>query len=90
MLNNWIVFNAVRCEVGDLSAKHGQLNIRAAGTPERTLVFYDPNLPLVGPYTSNYMYSTVNGILHVIADCSSRPVSCSSYSRRSNYGLFQY
>lgn len=77
----------IRCEVGDLSAKHGQLSIRAAGAPERTLVFYDPNLPLVGPYTSNYMH---NGILYVIADCSSGSVSCSSYSRRSNYGLFQY
>ena len=41
-----------RCEVGDLSGKHGRLSIRATDSPERTLVFYDPNLPLVGPYTS--------------------------------------
>ena len=42
----------VRCEVGDLSGKHGRLSIRAEGAAERTLVYYDPNLPLVGPYTS--------------------------------------
>ena len=41
-----------RCEVGDLSGKHGRLSIRAMDSPERTMVFYDPNLPLVGPYTS--------------------------------------
>jgi len=74
------MFNAVRCEVGDLSGKHGQLSISATEAPERTLVFYDPNLPLVGPYTSNYVY-IISGIpLHVMVDCSSGPVSRSSYS----------
>ena len=49
-----------RCEVGDLSGKHGRLSIRATGSPERTLVFYDPNLPLVGPYTSKQFHSFDN------------------------------
>ena len=42
-----------RCVVGDLSGKNGQGTIRAEGSPMRTLVATDPNLPLVGPYTYN-------------------------------------
>jgi len=66
----------VRCEVGDLSGKHGVLSIRprATGNGERTLVFYDPNLPLVGPYTSNYCVCVV--IYCCDGVCSSGPLHC--------------
>ena len=42
-----------RCAVGDLSGKNGQVTIRAEGSPNRTLVATDSNLPLLGRYTGN-------------------------------------
>lgn len=46
--------------MGDLSGKHGRLSIRATtDNLERTLVFYDSNLPLVGPYTSKHFIKLV-------------------------------
>jgi len=39
-----------RCELGDLSGKHGGLTIRETNN-QFTSVATDSNLPLVGPYT---------------------------------------
>jgi len=55
----WLVLYIVlfyhRCAVGDLSGKFGQYAIRAENAPPRTLVATDSNLPLVGPYTGEYV-----------------------------------
>lgn len=42
-----------RCELGDLSGKHGWLVIQSSNSPEETTVATDSNLPLTGHYTGN-------------------------------------
>ena len=41
-----------RCELGDLSGKHGWLIIRGTNSSQETTVVTDSNLPMAGPYTS--------------------------------------
>ena len=45
-------FDNNRCELGDLSGKHGWLVIRGTESTQETTVVTDSNLPLTGPYTS--------------------------------------
>ena len=40
----------LRCEMGDLSGKHGSLTIGGMATPRMVFVGYDVNLHLAGPY----------------------------------------
>ena len=55
----------LRCEMGDLSAKHGRLTIEGAGvSPRSTFAGYDANLHLAGPYTgTTYMGAELCGQL---------------------------
>ena len=44
--------NPFRCEMGDLSGKHGGLSVGVASDADRpTFSLFDPNLHLTGPYT---------------------------------------
>ena len=40
----------LRCEMGDLSGKHGTVTIGGMATPRMVFVGYDVNLHLAGPY----------------------------------------
>ena len=52
MIMHAYVIDLCRCELGDLSGKHGGLTIMTTDS-QFTSVATDSNLPLFGPYTGN-------------------------------------
>ena len=51
--------NQLRCAMGDLGGKLGALGLEPVTTiPRKTYSFYDENLHLLGPFTSEFRYAS--------------------------------